>query len=674
MRGVDPEAVVVSFATGPPTLTEPMCREVHELIPGRRHFRVGLEDLQPGGAWSLYRQLRRRFGRFRIGMAPVLLHAGNEYRPLRLAAFLLAPRKILAYNARLERHHLQLRTCVGSWLFWRGVALDRIYLRPWWLWPWRRDRTTAPGRYRILEGRPPASTRAKAAVLTPFFPYPLSHGGAVRIFHLLREAALDYDITLFSFVEQESEDDLRPLLALCARLVLVPKPRYREPRWSSWNPPEVEEYRSAVMARLIKEHTPGLLQVEYTQLAGYGGQILVEHDLTFDLYRQVHQRKRTISSWWDWWRWQRYERRTLAGTPVAVVMSEKDAALSGHSRVVVIPNGVDLQRFTPASERHGQRVLFVGSFRHFPNVGAVRFLIEEVWPRLRAMVPDAELTVVAGPDPQLHWSAATGQRDFPGGESVRVLGFVADVKPLYEEANVVVVSTLVSAGTNLKVLEAMAMSRAIVSTSNGCAGIGLEPGRAVWIADDAESFASAIATLLGDAALRNRLGQAARELALSRYSWRRLGRLQRDLWADLVPCPLRIRPGEELDIAAMAAIQEAAPEAARWAPAEYLRYDVIVAEFDGTVTGFAVSRQTGPGEREILNLAVAPGWRRQGVASRLLAAVLEHNDAKLFLEVRESNLVARKLYKNFGFEVTARRLAYYANPSETGIVMEWRKC
>ncbi|PYT18457.1 MAG: glycosyl transferase family 1, partial [Acidobacteria bacterium] len=93
---------------------------------------------------------------------------------------------------------------------------------------------------------------------------------------------------------------------------------------------------------------------------------------------------------------------------------------------------------------------------------------------------------------------------------VRILAFVADVRPLYHEANVVVVPTLESAGTNVKVLEALAMERAVVSTASGCAGLGLEHGVTAWIADTAAELAAGLYTVLGDAGLRMRMARAGR--------------------------------------------------------------------------------------------------------------------------------------------------------------------
>src|SRR6185295_11415813 len=104
---------------------------------------------------------------------------------------------------------------------------------------------------------------------------------------------------------------------------------------------------------------------EYTQLARYGSMVLVEHDVTFDLYQQLHQQRRTIGSWWDCWRWQRFEKAIVKSYRRVVTMSEKDARLLEIAHTTVIPNGVDLQRFRPSLEPAGFRLLFIGSFRHF---------------------------------------------------------------------------------------------------------------------------------------------------------------------------------------------------------------------------------------------------------------------------------------------------------------------
>ncbi len=681
-RALFPSAVVVSFATAEEELVRDMLAEVRTLIPDRRHFLVRTNPGQPVPGIEtitlpdrdIYLHLRRKFAGMRIGMAPVLFTSDPRHKPLRAAACALAPGKILAYNARLERHHLQGRCPIASLLFFLGTPLDRIWLRPRW-WP-GGEKSTVQDTVRILDGRPLSLLRGRVAVLSPYFPYPLSHGGAVRIFHLLREASLSHDIFLFAFTERESEQDFAPLIEFCAKLILVEKPRYRQPRWASFHPPEVCEYRSPAMARALREVRAKFdipaLQTEYTQLASYGGDVLVEHDITFDLYRQIHCRQPGLSTWWNHWRWRQFERRALRRAAVAVVMSDKDAALSGHGRALVIANGVDLEKFQPSPEPPTQRVLFIGSFRHFPNVQAFQFLIDEVWPLVRGACPRAELTVVAGPDPLPHWQSHTGNRHIRAVTGMRLLEYIADVHPLYQHTNLVVAPTLVSAGTNIKVLEAMSMARAVVSTPSGCDGLGLKHKESVWIAEGPHAFATCLVQLLEDAALRNKTGAAARLHAEKHFSWRRLGAAQSRLWEELSPSPLRIRPMGTPDLDSVARIQEASAQTPAWPPLDYLSHRSTVAEHDNRICGFLVVRQTTPGEWEILNLAVAPSWRRQGVASRLLQEVLEQVRGEMFLEVRQSNHAARELYRRYRFEETGERPGYYQGPPESAIVMKRR--
>jgi len=524
LLGKDPEGVVVSFCSGDPELCRRMVEEVQALVPDRRHFVITPQN------WPA---LRRQLRRYRIGLAAVML--SPEPSPLRRAAYRRAPRKILAYNSRLERHHL--RPNLASFLFWRGVPLDRIFLRPWW-WPWpKRERSVYPSEYRVLEGRPCAAERRRVAVLSPYYPYPLAHGGAVRIYNLLRELAREFDVELFAFADEGAPVETAPLVEFCARVVLCAKPRYREPRWSTLLPPEVHEFRSPAMRKALAEERRSfgfeLLQVEYTQLAEYGGDVLVEHDVAFDLFGQILHRERTLQAWWDHFRWRRFETRAVRKYRRVVVMSKKDALLLGGP-CSVIENGVDLERFRAEPEQPGERLLFIGSFRHFPNIAAYRFFAEKVWPLVRNEFPQARATVVCGPDHLMYWKAFTDTPEPEAPSGIRLLGFVADVRPLYVEANVVLVPTPVSAGTNVKVLEAMSMQRAVVSTTSGCAGLGLRHGESVWVAGSAQAFAQGIAALLRNPERRRAMAVAAYEHAARQFDWRGIGEKQRALLRGLL--------------------------------------------------------------------------------------------------------------------------------------------
>ena len=236
LLGKDAEAIVLHFASGEPERVRAMHEEIRGLEPGREHLVVcwgcaidGLPCLVVTG-WL---DLRRQLGRRRVGLAPFLL--GRH--PLVRLAFLTAPRRLLAFNARGERHHLRVADGLASWLFWRGVALDRIWLRPAW-WPWARERSRASSAYTVLEGRA-LGGRPRVAVVSPYFPWPLGHGGAVRIYSMLREASREFDVFLYCFAEPGAEGNPGPVMEFLHRAVLFEMPRYREPRWASvlpWRP------------------------------------------------------------------------------------------------------------------------------------------------------------------------------------------------------------------------------------------------------------------------------------------------------------------------------------------------------------------------------------------------------------------------------------------------------
>jgi len=205
-------------------------------------------------------------------------------------------------------------------------------------------------------------------------------------------------------------------------------------------------------------------------------------------------------------------------------MSDKDRALVAGA--VAIPNGVDLERFQPSPQHpEPRRLLFIGSFAHRPNVMALEFFLQDVFPRLE----NVTLHVIAGQRHQRFWDL-----QHPG---VEVEGFVSDVRPAYQRATLVIAPLVASAGTNVKILEAMAMGKAIVSTEAGIHGLELQRGADVVVTDSAEAMAAAITHLLNAPPERTMLEAHARQTVERVYGWDAIARDQKKLYESLLQLP-----------------------------------------------------------------------------------------------------------------------------------------
>ena len=184
----------------------------------------------------------------------------------------------------------------------------------------------------------------------------------------------------------------------------------------------------------------------------------------------------------------------------------------GWPHVHAIDTAVDVDYFKPNGRpEQPDRVLFVGSMDWMPNQDAVGFFLKEVWPRVLARRPNAMFQVV-GRDPPVKLLRLSGI------DRIEIVGTVRDVRPYLEDAAVVVVPILVGGGTRLKIYEAMAMGKAVVSTTIGAEGLVYSPGEHILLADDPTAFAEAVTGLLEAPRLRNQMGESARRLVNSHFS------------------------------------------------------------------------------------------------------------------------------------------------------------
>ncbi len=259
--------------------------------------------------------------------------------------------------------------------------------------------------------------------------------------------------------------------------------------------------------------------------------VLVEHDITFDLYRQM------LAQGDDWElrrqlpRWIAFETDAWKRVDRVVTMSAKDQAMAPAS--VCLPNGVDLARFRSSpSPPDPHRLLFIGSFAHLPNLLAIDFFLRECWPYLASFAPTLHIVAGARHEYFLDRYSDRVQPDFkhPG---IQLDGFVADVRPAYEKAAVVIAPLLVSAGTNIKIMEAMAMSKAVVSTPAGVNGLDLTSGSGVLVANTGGEMAAAIGDLLTNPERRDTLQSQARQTVERRFDWDAIALRQKKMYEEL---------------------------------------------------------------------------------------------------------------------------------------------
>ncbi len=231
-----------------------------------------------------------------------------------------------------------------------------------------------PGKQRRGSGQP------AVLVATSYVPFPLSHGGAVRMFNLMRRAARDFDQVLVCFCDQPSTP-APEVLELCREVVLVRRTGSHL-RPMTARPEVVEEHDTmpfrAALKEMIRKHSPALVQLEFTQMGLYAPDcapvptLLIEHDITIDLYTQLLDRQQDWETRQQLERWKAFEHWAWREADCVVTMSEKDRAMvAGARRVEVLANGVDLARFRPSQvEPEPRRILFIGSFAHLPNIMA----------------------------------------------------------------------------------------------------------------------------------------------------------------------------------------------------------------------------------------------------------------------------------------------------------------
>jgi polysaccharide biosynthesis protein PslH len=374
---------------------------------------------------------------------------------------------------------------------------------------------------------------------------PVHSGGDIRSYHIARQLARKYELTFFSYYDGSPDENYAQQLkehfpgAVCVctgkteASTLARGTDYLM-RLPSQLPYAVGRFDSGKVRQKLstwfRESRFDVAIGDFLDAAvNFPDEftipcVLFQHNVESEIWRrhadtQTNPVKRRMYAI-EFRKMQRYERNAVRRFHHIIAVSEHDRSLMESwvegSRISVVPTGVDLQQYQPdfIHKSVAPVVVFVGAMDWEPNVDAMEFFCRDIWPSIVGQVPGAKLRIVGrSPGERIHNLASL---------SIEVTGRVPSVPDHLRDASVVVVPLRIGGGTRLKIYEAMAAGKAVVSTSVGAEGLNVHHGRDIVLADNPRSFADAVIMLLSDENLRNRYERAAAELA-SQYDWSIIG-------------------------------------------------------------------------------------------------------------------------------------------------------
>jgi glycosyltransferase involved in cell wall biosynthesis len=379
----------------------------------------------------------------------------------------------------------------------------------------------------------------------------------IRTYNIMRLLAREYDITALCFYRaaerasaekvRESVAGLEPLASVEAFPIPQEHSRIRllvdhllsvlTRRAYTVRAYESRDYR-ARLAELLRAERFSLIHVDSLDLSTYLPMlagvptVCVHHNVESALLRRRAQTTPPPAGTYIGLQsrlTEAEERRWCPAIPLNVVVSEIDRQtlqqIAPEARFTVVPNGVDTRAFTPG-DGPGKGIVFVGSHSWQPNRDAMDYFCKNVLPLLRAAGVDESVTWIGRASPGV-------RKDYETEYGIQLTGYVDDIRPLVRAAACYIAPLRAGGGTRLKILDAWAMGKAVVSTAVGCEGLDARDGDNILVRDTASGFADAIRDILSDKALRARLSDGARRTAEQKYDWEVIGRQMLDSYREL---------------------------------------------------------------------------------------------------------------------------------------------
>ena len=383
----------------------------------------------------------------------------------------------------------------------------------------------------------------KLLMVSPNLPCP-AWGASARNYYLLKALACQHTVSLLAMTDKAeiaSYDSVALLEKLAHKVQLILRPPSSKRRQQLMCAiqgtssilqrhllPTVQE---ALDEMFIQDQYDAVL-FESVLTAGYtvpsGVRIIIDqHNIEHELLERTYEQARaSLRKWYNWREsclLKQVEIARCAKADVVTVTSERERLVLQDflpaSLIEVIPNGVDVEMFNTSGyeqESVPNQIIFTGTMDYYPNIDAALFFARQCWPIIRDQIAGATWQIVGrNPPPEIRRLA-----ELPG---ITVTGTVPDVRPYLAQSAVAIAPLQIAGGTRLKILEALAMKKAVVTTSIGCEGLFVEPGKHLVVADEPAAFAQAVIALLKNPARRIALGAAGRSLVEASYSWESCG-------------------------------------------------------------------------------------------------------------------------------------------------------
>jgi glycosyltransferase involved in cell wall biosynthesis len=388
-------------------------------------------------------------------------------------------------------------------------------------------------------------------IVSTQFPYPTRSGFTTRVYQLARQLSNSHNVTLLSYAWPHERGGVASLATQMTVRAVERKPQSpigkrttQALTLASRRAYYCREIHSEAMQQAIDDVCStasfDVIQLESSFLCTFRfpretNLIIDEHNIEYELFQRMCEGERSLPrrtfNRLEYSRFRRFEQACWKRADACVVTSEREVdavrTYAPGTPVAVIPNAVDLDYFTPSDTAgEPETVIFNGTLNYRPNLDAACHLIDDIWPLVRRRYPGARLILTGRSD-----GVDTRSLTKPG---VRLVGEVPDIRPYVAEATAVAVPIRIGGGTRLKVVEGLAMGKAMVSTTLGCEGVAVRDGEHLLIADDAAAFASRIFEVFESPTLRDALGQAGRRLIETRYSWKLGGARLESLYRQLI--------------------------------------------------------------------------------------------------------------------------------------------